>query len=345
MSWVRASDDEVRQRLTSELARVEDGDPHDVFSLAPDARADQIRAAYLAATKVYHPNRFARRNQTIRRLANELFLIINRSYQQLTAPPSTTRGSQLLRNTTKKDAVVTGAPRATRASQVPPVSTTVAFKPAHPTPTPTPTPAPASRPAPPSRPPGQPLIPDPPSQAAGSTPTTDRSRRTTDGRALAPGRAGLERTLDQRRRARDRKGTPIAAVPSAPPSRAPTPPPAVPASDVVDRVVEREDKRNEQFKSGQMMLRQGKFSAAKEVFRQLAIESPSTKKFRVYMHYAWGRELQAARRDDDARAEYNRALNLEPDFEPALKSVASLAAETPKPPTGGGILSRFFPKS
>jgi tetratricopeptide (TPR) repeat protein len=133
-------------------------------------------------------------------------------------------------------------------------------------------------------------------------------------------------------------------VPVSTPPRQTVPPPAssteTPAT-IAERVTEREENREKQFKSATAMVRQGKVAAAKDIFRQLAIESPTTKKYRVYMHYAWGRELQEARREEEARAEYNRALSLDPDFAPALQAIATLRVD--KPATGK-FLSKLFGK-
>jgi Tfp pilus assembly protein PilF len=56
------------------------------------------------------------------------------------------------------------------------------------------------------------------------------------------------------------------------------------------------------------------------------------------MHYAWGREHQAANRADEARSEYNRALTLDPGFSEADKALAELASKK------RGVFSRLFRK-
>jgi curved DNA-binding protein CbpA len=69
--------------LRTELTRLQLLDPFQVLAIAPDSGWEQVRAAYLAATKRYHPNRFARDAPELRDLATELFLVVRRAYAQL----------------------------------------------------------------------------------------------------------------------------------------------------------------------------------------------------------------------------------------------------------------------
>lgn len=58
---------------------------HAFAVLGVDVQADAaaIRAAFLAATKKYHPSRYARQDREVRRLANEVFLRIKEAYTLL----------------------------------------------------------------------------------------------------------------------------------------------------------------------------------------------------------------------------------------------------------------------
>ena len=76
----RASEAVVRANLERELARLEAADPFSAFGLSHDADDRAVRAAFLAATKRLHPNRFARASAPVRTLANEVFLRIKDAY-------------------------------------------------------------------------------------------------------------------------------------------------------------------------------------------------------------------------------------------------------------------------
>ena len=80
--WAQASDEEVLSHLTSMLAQAEQKDPFAVLGLGSPSTKEQLRAAFLTATKTYHPNRFARRSDTIRDVANRLFVRMKKAYEQ-----------------------------------------------------------------------------------------------------------------------------------------------------------------------------------------------------------------------------------------------------------------------
>jgi tetratricopeptide (TPR) repeat protein len=94
-----------------------------------------------------------------------------------------------------------------------------------------------------------------------------------------------------------------------------------------------------EFQAAKAKLETGAFGAAREELKQLAVQDPNNKDFRVYMHYAWGREHQAAGRAEEARAEYNRALAIDAGFEPARAALDSLEG-----PKSRGLLSKWFRK-
>jgi hypothetical protein len=56
------------------------------------------------------------------------------------------------------------------------------------------------------------------------------------------------------------------------------------------------------------------------------------------MHYAWGREHQAAGRLDEAAAELRRALKLDASFDEAVEALEQIDARAEKP----GVLGRLF---
>jgi hypothetical protein len=89
------------------------------------------------------------------------------------------------------------------------------------------------------------------------------------------------------------------------------------------------------------LLRRRLWGEARAAFHQLAVARPTEKKFRAHMHYARGREHQDDGRHDEARAEWERALNLMPELNAARAAIDQLP-EPPKPP--GGLLSKLFRK-
>ncbi|MCP4448795.1 MAG: hypothetical protein GY811_26195 [Myxococcales bacterium] len=78
--WIQATDEVVLEHLTAELRRLQAS----ATSLEALACSDagEVRSHFLSATKVYHPNRFARRPEKIRLLANEVYLEIKKAYDK-----------------------------------------------------------------------------------------------------------------------------------------------------------------------------------------------------------------------------------------------------------------------
>src|SRR5438552_11600630 len=70
--------------LRQEMDRIRSADPFTVYRLTPLADVVDVRNAFLAATKRFHPNRFATASPEARDLANEVFLVYRRAYDQLT---------------------------------------------------------------------------------------------------------------------------------------------------------------------------------------------------------------------------------------------------------------------
>ncbi len=78
--WADASDDEVGAHLEKELQRANEADS--VLEVLKIEDAADSRAAFLHATKQFHPNRFARRPRHIRRLANDVYIVIKEAYDK-----------------------------------------------------------------------------------------------------------------------------------------------------------------------------------------------------------------------------------------------------------------------
>ena len=78
--WTRGTDAEVRTALEGELDRLGGADPFAALGVDYEADEEAIRAAFLAATKILHPNRFARRDRSVTRVANEVYLRVKDAY-------------------------------------------------------------------------------------------------------------------------------------------------------------------------------------------------------------------------------------------------------------------------
>lgn len=113
--------------------------------------------------------------------------------------------------------------------------------------------------------------------------------------------------------------------------------------EMAERVRRREEERRERFDSARNDLRSGRLEKARELFRALLAESPTDKQYRTYLHYTLGREHHAAGRDESAKSEYERALAIDPRFEPAQKSLSLLGGQDKDGGEDrGGLISRWF---
>jgi hypothetical protein len=93
------------------------------------------------------------------------------------------------------------------------------------------------------------------------------------------------------------------------------------------------------FEAAQDLLRRKLWSDARQAFQKLAVSIPQEKKYRAFMHYARAREAHDAGKLDEARAELQRALALDPDLVPAKLLLNDLA---PEPGGGGGMFKKIF---
>jgi len=93
------------------------------------------------------------------------------------------------------------------------------------------------------------------------------------------------------------------------------------------------------FEAAMDLLRRKLWGEARQAFQKLAVAGPQDKRYRAHMHYARAREAMDAGRADEARAELQRALALEPDLERAKIALRELS---PDPEPGGGLLKKIF---
>jgi len=97
--WVDASDDEVSAHLEKELSRANEAGS--VLEVLKIEDAADNRAAFLRATKQFHPNRFARRPPHIRRLANDVYIVIKEAYDKARLMSATAEKIQVNTSETK----------------------------------------------------------------------------------------------------------------------------------------------------------------------------------------------------------------------------------------------------
>ena len=79
-----AGADEARARATlvEMQSRISSG-PHAALGVGEGASPEQVRAAFLALTKTFHPARFGRMSPDVQRLSNEVFLGIKGAHETL----------------------------------------------------------------------------------------------------------------------------------------------------------------------------------------------------------------------------------------------------------------------
>jgi tetratricopeptide (TPR) repeat protein len=272
-SLARGTDAEVWALLEAELKRLGRADPFQALGLGYEADESSIRQAFLTATKVFHPNRFARRDREVLRVANEVYLRVKQAYQAIEQPD---HRSQVLAKLGKGS-----------ASQ----------------------------------------------RAVSEPPGTDRTRAVG---TSPPARAAT---------------APPRAAKARPPTAAPVePPPSVSqrvpvrrettAADVAQQVIERQRAAREELNLAKQQLLDGKLEDARKRIHALAAEHPGEKLFRAWLHYAIGRQREAASDHERARTEYRRALELDEAFAEARHAMERLPKEAP----GGGLFSRLFRK-
>src|SRR5262249_41514392 len=74
---------EPAAKLRVELARLSELNEFAILAIGPEAGREQVRSAFLALTKKYHPARFARESPDTVEIANEVFLVIRKAYATL----------------------------------------------------------------------------------------------------------------------------------------------------------------------------------------------------------------------------------------------------------------------
>lgn len=302
-------------------ARIARG-PHVALDVAEGATVEQVRAAFLALTKQFHPARFGRLSPELLRNANEVFLGIKGAHEAmlkaLGAP--TRRGSAYQSGGLLPMTAGTTGPMPRAASPVIPTNTSASG--VFPRPT---TGTPVARPTG-TQPP----------QAEGTQPITARTQTPTH----RTGQPAIPRTLTPSTAPRTtmpiaRPPTATTPAPHAPPAPqdfstptarfagsppvsqpsrtggAPRPPAAAwderaALQDALDLVGARD------------------WVAAKAAVHALATRVPQSRPYRALLSYVRGREFQANGKHSEAQGEYERALQLDPSLAQAKLALANL---------------------
>ena len=279
--------------------------------LEADPSTAEIRSAYLATVKQYHPQHFARFGTEVEELASEVFLALKEAHDELLEiaakdlPSGDEPGTPKIPNSPLA-ARVRRQRRTSRATQSS-LQRVVRFKR-------------------PTKPPVDEGAPVRPLTAARTQPMPRASKSNR-----------LAVIARDRNASAKKKATPanVAQPPSQPQPRKSQP---VDHSSLVAQLASEQQNKDEAYRAALKLLREGRASEARLAFRELAVANPGEKRYRTYMHLAWGREHQLAKRFDEAAAEYRRALKVHPQFDPAVEALAELEEAAPK----GGMLGRFF---
>ena len=340
-------DDEARARaaLADMQSRINAG-PRTTLGVGQAASTEEVRAAFLALTKRFHPARFGRMSPDIQRLSNEIFLAIKSAHDTLlrgsrsgAMPVITDEGSAAYRGASATRTTAT-MPVLTRPAATRPPSTGA-------TPASSPTPATYRGPAiaPPAAPSAQRSTPaqqtgpvvgrtptprgaprrmTPPSGTPAATrPTTPAGGMPAISRSATP----PSDTPTQRFGSAPRPGTPP-AVPRAATSRPatarrPSTPPAEARSSPA-RPPEPPFDEQAALQHARDLLATRNWPGARQALQALAARVPQSRHYRALLCYARGREAQAGGRVDEAALEFQRALQLEPDLGLARQALGEL---------------------
>ncbi|MBL9019250.1 MAG: hypothetical protein JNL83_33990 [Myxococcales bacterium] len=338
-------------------------DPYAALGLIPSATPADIRNAFLARTKQFHPARFARMSPDIQRLANEVFLQLRAAHDTLARPttvprtltpgplkpppPGMPRPSGTGANPTVRPA--TGStPLASSSSSMP-----AAGGPRPPTSPTSPyaAPRPGSSSAAPARPgssPGQPYGGGPTQpyrgQPTDSSATQPLRTQSDDHAVTQPLRTGAHATT-QPIRTDGRTPAPQVTRPGTIPG-APARPAGVPSSPPPTAGVPRRPGSSPSAPSGPLptlggaarpaqpvdrelapileLIAQQQLAAARVALETLCTRQPQNTKYRALLCFTRGREAQLAQRIDEARVELQDALQLDPDLQLAKTALGEL---------------------
>jgi tetratricopeptide (TPR) repeat protein len=132
-------------------------------------------------------------------------------------------------------------------------------------------------------------------------------------------------------------------APTAPPPRAatvpgPAPVPSRPSGGIPRVTSAPPAGPDAEWEAAVDLLRRKLWGDARQAFQKLAVAAPHDRRYRAHMHYARAKEAQDAGRVDEARAELQRALTLDPELQRAKIALGEL----PEPDPGGGLFRKIF---
>jgi hypothetical protein len=284
----RVGPEEVRARqLLLDMMELLSSDPYAAMGLIPSATASDIRSAFLARTKQFHPARFGRMAPDIQRLANEVFLSLRAVHESLAKPAvKTPRTSGPMPNLGPRP-IGSGASSAMR-----PTTGAIPVQPARP----------PSGQAPSLRPPTG------PSPSVGGRPGT-QPFRALDQAATQP---LATRSPAAPPAAQPMPRSTVGARAAGPPGSGPRPQPVVgaPGERELAPIYE--------------LFAQQQLAAAKVALETLVARTPQSTKYKALLSYAKGRAAQLDKRVDEARVELHEALTLDPDLQLAKTALAEL---------------------
>jgi hypothetical protein len=306
------------------------GGPHAALGVSPAASPAEIRAAFLALTKTYHPARFGYMSAELQRLSNEVFLSLRAAHDALARPARAAAAARADRS---------GAyPRTERSSgQFPAV---VVPKSERSGPLSAPLRSDRSGPiaavaAPPRSDRGSsqfPAVAAPPRSDRGSSqfpavaapPRSDRS--SSQFPAVATPASGVPLPVPSDAPSRSFRVTQTSTPPAgvrigagrptgAPPTGQPA---ASPAASPLQAGSDRE------LAGVYEQLQRGQWAAARTLLSVLVARTPGVPRYLALLCYARGREAQLAHRLDEARVELQAALQLDPELALAKTALAEL---------------------
>ncbi len=293
------------------------------------AGPDEVRAAFLQLTKIYHPARFARMSPEIQKLANEVFLALRAAHDQLARPRAQARPAgaapiiaaktppQPPRIEPQRNQPLprTNTPPPPSAAIAPPTARTSASPQAPRANVP---PAPSAAITPPTQPPRA-NVPPPPS-AAITPPTQPRASVAS---VSSPRPAGpVPRTTGSgalKRPVTPAHGVPVTTTPTGPRpavgARPTTPAGGVPVKSAP--AVEPE------LVGVYEQLQRGDWATARAALNALIALQPKPR-YRALLQYSIGREAQLSNKLNEARVDLQAALEIDPDLQVAKTALAEL---------------------
>ena len=305
------ADEEAQAKavLTQMQMRLSHG-PHEALGLQDmSATPETVRAAFLTLTKQFHPARFGRMSNELQRLSNEVFLGIKSAHETLLRSlGAPARGGRVNQSGVMPVLSAEGTNRTVRPASPQPRAAGTQPQQAQPAIPRTLTPTkhgvgitpPFGVRVTAARPGTPPQTPPQPTPRPGTPPQRPVTPQSTS-RASTPNLVGPPK--------------PVTVEPQTHRGTGEWQQLAKPTSAFDERA---------ELQLVHDALGQKNWGAAKALLNGLAARVPTSKPYRALIAYTRGREAQAANRGEDAAQEFQRALQLDPDLQPAKSALAEL---------------------